>query len=274
MTPWFKFIVSYWGEIRNLRLRRTIGDAALWLPIRLWSFAVTQDRSDGDLSGYRADELAAELQYRGDADAMLRALIDCGYLDSSMKVIGWDEMYGLPASRKAAARARVAHRWAKRKTPPAPPQSEDKRRVRIEGDVIPDVLPHVEGSTRTPWPDGLTPDQAAAIRTKLGRLDVSVDAILAVYPSTRDRERKYNAPFDDRALSTLCADAATVRIPAPAARPAAPAAIPEPPAWRETIQNEDDLRWAAGRDWPALAPTYQAQIVRRCAAATTTEANA
>jgi hypothetical protein len=113
MSTWFKFPCAYWSDPRQLRLWRELGDAALWLPARLWTFAATFAES-GKLAEYSPSDLARLLEYVGDGGAMIVALQAAGYLDKKCRIVGWAELYSLPASRQLAAKTGAAARWAKR----------------------------------------------------------------------------------------------------------------------------------------------------------------
>jgi hypothetical protein len=109
-TTWFKFPVSFFKEARTLKLRRQIGDAAYWVPVAIWAFAASQDGA-GDLSDYEPSELADEIRYKGDPDALIKALTP-DFLDNKRCVVGWTEMFKLAESRKRHADNLAAKRRA------------------------------------------------------------------------------------------------------------------------------------------------------------------
>lgn len=80
---------DFYNHRKTAGLRILLGEAALWVPTRLWAYAVMH-QPDGDFSKYSAAELGVILDYRGDAAAMLQALQKTGFMDE-MKIHGWVE---------------------------------------------------------------------------------------------------------------------------------------------------------------------------------------
>lgn len=74
---------SFWTHRKTLQLRRKLGDAAFWIPPRLWTFAA-ENAPNGDLSNYLAEDLAMLVQYSGDARVMLEALHEAGFLENGI----------------------------------------------------------------------------------------------------------------------------------------------------------------------------------------------
>lgn len=108
MSLFVRLETSFWTHRKTMRLRALIGDDALWLPPRLWCYAA-QNQPDGDFSKYLPAELAMLLGYSGDAQALLEALQQAGFLDE-MQIHGWaehncyHEVYAERAKKAANAR--------------------------------------------------------------------------------------------------------------------------------------------------------------------------
>jgi hypothetical protein len=103
---------SFWTHRKTLQLRRKLGDAAFWIPPRLWSFAA-ENAPDGDLSNYQAEDLAMLVQYSGNAQEMLQALTDAGFLENGI-IRNWAERNSFHAINHERAKTAAAARWAKR----------------------------------------------------------------------------------------------------------------------------------------------------------------
>lgn len=86
-----------------------IGPDALWLPIRLWSYAA-ENQPDGDFSSYSAEELSLLVGCSGDAQAMLGALQQAGFMDG-MALHGWQEHNGYHKSFSDRAKKAADARW-------------------------------------------------------------------------------------------------------------------------------------------------------------------
>ena len=121
---------GFYRHRKTLRLRRCIGDAALWIPPRLWADCI--QRGTGDLSEYTAEDLAAVLDYPGDAGALKSSLMAAGFISSDgNSMAGWQEYYGdsFDFYAKRAKKANDA-RWGK--TSSLDPSSEDQEEKRID----------------------------------------------------------------------------------------------------------------------------------------------
>lgn len=155
-TTWFKFPTSYFAEARTIRLRRVIGEAAYWVPVRLWAFAASQDGS-GNLKDYEAIELAEALHYQGDAAQLLAALTP-DFIDRRGRIVGWNELFLLAASRKASSQKAAKARWDRR---PTQEQTRPEKRIGEESecerrgdrhavrDAVRDAFPASETHTPT-----------------------------------------------------------------------------------------------------------------------------
>lgn len=92
-----------------MRLRSIIGDAGLWIPPRLWSYAA-ENQPDGDFSKYSAPELAMLLGYSGDAQGMLEALQQASFMDG-MQIHDWREHNAYHQTFSDRAKKAAAARW-------------------------------------------------------------------------------------------------------------------------------------------------------------------
>lgn len=114
MSLFVRIEVSFWTHRKTMRLRSIIGEAALWLPIRLWSYAA-QNQSDGDFSDYSAEEIALLLGYQLDAQAMLQALHKAGFMHE-MRIHDWESYNGYHAAYAERAKKAAAARWGKERS--------------------------------------------------------------------------------------------------------------------------------------------------------------
>ena len=89
MSLFIRVQTSFWTHRKTMRLRARIGDSAFWLPPRLWSYAA-ENQPDGNFADYSAQELAMLLGYSEDAQAMLQALQELGFMDG-MEIHDWNE---------------------------------------------------------------------------------------------------------------------------------------------------------------------------------------
>lgn len=89
MSLYVRVQSSFWTNRKTLRLRVILGNDAFWIPPRLWSYAA-ENQPDGDFEDYSAEELAMLLGYNGNAQAMLEALQQAGFLDGKV-IHAWEE---------------------------------------------------------------------------------------------------------------------------------------------------------------------------------------
>lgn len=111
MSLFIRLDSGFWTHRKTMRLRASIGDAALWVPPRLWNYAA-QNQPDGNFSDYTATELAMLLGYQADAQALLQALQQVGFMDG-MQIHDWHEHNGYHATFAARAKKAAAARWKK-----------------------------------------------------------------------------------------------------------------------------------------------------------------
>jgi hypothetical protein len=123
MALYVKVFTAFFSNRKTIRLRVMIGDAALWLPIRLWAYAA-ENQQDGDFSGYSASELAMLVAYQGDAQAMLEAMQQACFLDG-MKIHGWEEYNEYHATFASRAKTAATARWEKHRARKEKKQKKD-----------------------------------------------------------------------------------------------------------------------------------------------------
>lgn len=113
MSLYIRLQSSFWTHRKTLRLRATIGDAAFWIPPRLWSYAA-DNQPDGDFTDYSPEELALLIGYSGNAQAMLQALQQARFFDG-MRIHDWGEHNGYHSTFSDRAKKAAAARWGKEK---------------------------------------------------------------------------------------------------------------------------------------------------------------
>jgi hypothetical protein len=153
MALFVRLKCGYWSHRKTVRLRAILGDAALWIPPRLWSYAA-ENQPDGDFSAYLPEELGILLGYSGDARAMLEALQQAGFMDG-MQVHDWCEHNGYHQTFSERARKAAAARW-KKKTEEKKETGQDKTRQETS------IAPGMPGAFDQFW---------AAYPRKIGKAD-------------------------------------------------------------------------------------------------------
>ena len=113
---------SFWTHRKTLRLRAKIGDAAFWVPPRLWACAA-DNQPDGDFSDYSPEEIATLIGYSADASSMLRALQQTGFMDGKA-IHDWQEHNGYHSTFSERAKKAADARWLKE-------SSKEKREYKI-----------------------------------------------------------------------------------------------------------------------------------------------
>lgn len=111
---------SFYTNRKTLRLRAAIGNDAYWVPPRIWSYAA-ENQPDGIFSDYSAEEIAALINYTGDATKMLEALLQARFMDADpLRVHDWDEHNGYHKTYSERAKKAANARWSK-PSPSIPP---------------------------------------------------------------------------------------------------------------------------------------------------------
>lgn len=122
MSLFIRVQTSFWTHRKTMRLRARIGDSAFWLPPRLWSYAA-ENQPDGNFADYSAQELAMLLGYSEDAQAMLQALQELGFMDG-MEIHDWNEHNAYHQTFADRAKKAAEARW----------RGQDKTRQDKKGD--------------------------------------------------------------------------------------------------------------------------------------------
>ena len=121
-----RVMTGFYTHRKTVRLRVAIGDSAYWIPPRLWAYCA-ENQPDGDLSKYQPEELAMLLGYSSNAQAMLQALKDSGFVTNEGFIHDWDEHNGYHKSFSERAKKAAEARWSK-KSSPKPPTDIGKRK--------------------------------------------------------------------------------------------------------------------------------------------------
>jgi hypothetical protein len=115
MIDTIEVVIGFPRHRKTRRLERILGNDARWLPVYLWLYTLENARDSGDLSHLTPDDLAAVLDYHGDATALRAALVTAEFLDAAGMVVGWSERYTQRfAFYERRARTAADRRWGKR----------------------------------------------------------------------------------------------------------------------------------------------------------------
>jgi uncharacterized phage protein (TIGR02220 family) len=126
MSLFVRVNTSFYTHIKTMKLRARIGDAAFWVPPRIWSVAAEQ-RPNGNFDGITSEELSLLIGYSGDANSMLQALLQAGFMDAEpLRIHNWDKHNGYHVTYSERARSAAKARWEKQTTNKG--DREEKRR--------------------------------------------------------------------------------------------------------------------------------------------------
>ena len=115
MSLYIRLRSSFWTHRKTLRLRSLVGESAFWIPPRIWCYAA-DNQPDGDFSDFSATELALLIGYSGEAEHMLQALLQAGFLDQDLRIHNWKVHNGYHAVFRSRARTAAKARWLKQST--------------------------------------------------------------------------------------------------------------------------------------------------------------
>lgn len=124
MSLFVRVHVGYWTHRKTVRLAALLGPESVCIPIKLWCYAA-QNQPDGDFSKYLPAEIAMLVGYLGDAEHMLQALQQAGFLDS-LCIHGWEEHNSYHQTYADRAKKAAAARWEKQR------EEDEKKRKRKE----------------------------------------------------------------------------------------------------------------------------------------------
>lgn len=122
MSLFIRVDCSFFHHRKTNRLRALIENDALWVPPALWAFAA-EYQPDGDFKDYSDKELAISIGYTGNAQALLQALLQAGFLDKNKKIHDWAIHNEYHTSHSEKARKAAVARWEKERI-----KKESKRR--------------------------------------------------------------------------------------------------------------------------------------------------
>ena len=131
---------GFYTHRKTAQLKLAIGDAAYWIPPRLWAYCA-ENQPDGDISDYSPELLASLLGYSSNAQAMLEALKQCGFVDAEGLVHDWEEHNGYHREFSVRAKKAATARWSKA----APNTEKESEEVQGKGDkhcssIAPSIL--------------------------------------------------------------------------------------------------------------------------------------
>ena len=171
---------SFWTHRKTLQLRRKLGDAAFWIPPRLWSFAA-ENAPNGDLSNYQAEDLAMLVQYSGDARSMLEALHEAGFLENGV-IRNWEERNSFHVTNHDRAKKAAEARWAKRngKLSKEKEMDKEKEKEKESKEASPKQCSGNAPSIRFVPP---TREELNLEAAKIGLPSIEVDKFVAYYAS-------------------------------------------------------------------------------------------
>ena len=116
--PYINLDPNYFEHPKTKRLEGILGKGAAEFPIRLWCFCAKYHPKDGCLYKYSWAEIEAILGWRGDAQALLQALLDVCYLEKDkkgLKVHHWKLHEGHIIAFRDRAVFAAKSRWNKLK---------------------------------------------------------------------------------------------------------------------------------------------------------------
>lgn len=126
MSLYIRLVTGFWSHRKTAKLRALIGDDAMWLPLRLWCYAA-EHQPNGCFKQYSSTELAMLLGYAKDAQAMLEALQQAGFMDG-MEIHDWAEHNSFHNKFSERAKKAAEARWAPSPQTPLPEEKKDMDR--------------------------------------------------------------------------------------------------------------------------------------------------
>lgn len=143
MSLYVRVLTNFYAHRKTLRLRAAIGDAAFWVPPRLWAYAA-ENQPDGCFKDFTNDEIAMLIGYSGNAQALLEALLKSGFMDAKpLRIHDWDEHNSYHNTFSIRAKKAADVRWAeerKRKEKTVPDQTvPDQKGASIASSIKPSM---------------------------------------------------------------------------------------------------------------------------------------
>lgn len=207
MSLYVRVLNSFYTHRKTIRLRAAIGDAAYWVPPRIWSYA-SENQPDGCLQQYTPQELAMLIAYQGDGKALLGALLQAGFLDADpIRIHDWEEHNGYHATYAERAKKAAMARWAK--PSPTPPLTVPEKTVPDPSNassiepvaVLLGVLGDMFGRTRGQLPTYVEQTDAVTVVHRPG-WEKEMDTIRAWYNAFPSDRRQYRP----QSVSSLLGD--------------------------------------------------------------------
>lgn len=136
-----RLFTNFYTHRKTLRLRAALGDAAYWIPPRLWAYAA-DSQPDGVFKDYSATELSSILGYTGDASRMLEALLHAGFMDREpLRIHDWEQFNGFHQTFAERAKKAAAARWSKTPSTPSPDKTGKGQETSIAPGNAPSIPP-------------------------------------------------------------------------------------------------------------------------------------
>lgn len=111
MALYIRLRTNFYSHRKTAKLRSILGDDALWIPPRIWTYAA-EHQPDGNLSSYSSNELAMLIGCEKHCLKLKEALLEAGFLDADGMLHGWDEHNSYHQTYKDRAAKAAAARWA------------------------------------------------------------------------------------------------------------------------------------------------------------------
>jgi len=148
MSLYIRLMNNFWDHRKTIKLRTAIGDDALWIVPKLWSYAAS-NQPNGDFSQYSSEEIAIIIGCPKHATSIRKALLDAGFMDACGTLHDWDEHNGYHTSFANRAKLAAKTRWQAHLPPhPYPDKDKDKDRDRetsIASSMLVASTPHTSG---------------------------------------------------------------------------------------------------------------------------------
>lgn len=224
MALYVRVYSSFYSHRKTVRLRAALGNDALWIPPRLWSYAA-DNQPDGVFEGYSAGEIALLIGYSGDAPSMLQALLQAGFLDPEpLRIHDWEEHNGYHSDFSERARNAALARWGKEEK-----KGEDKKGKDIDTSI----------ASSMPQASELAKEIYALYPLKVGKPTALKAIVKALKGYTSDflRERTHAYANAVSGTDTM---------------------IPHPSTWfNQERFNDDPKTWVRANGKPAIIANHE-----------------
>ncbi len=117
---------NFFTNLKTVHLHTAIGDAAYWIPVKLWTHAA-ENVPSGDLSKYSDSDLATVLGCDQSVPNVKSLLTDAGFIDKDTgRLHEWEEHNEYHATFQKRAKKAAAARWGLKS------KSKDKEKEKRE----------------------------------------------------------------------------------------------------------------------------------------------